>query len=81
MAEKTGIKNMSGISISALNMTGAPDTGYRLTTSADGLSTPDVITQNITIVIGRPTEPKDTSLNTVKNITDRSINTILTAIG
>jgi hypothetical protein len=80
MAEKTGIKNRSGMSISAPNMTEATDTGNRLITAAGGINTPGVITKNIMIVIWRPTEPKDTLLSTVKNITDRSINTILTAI-
>jgi hypothetical protein len=80
MAAKTGIKNRPGMSISALNMIGATDTGNRLTTATGGINTPCVITKNIMIVIRRPTEPKDTPLSTVKNITDRSINTIHTAI-
>ena len=80
MAQKTGIINRSGTSISALNMTGATNAGNRLTTAADGMSTPGVITKNIMIVIRRPTEPKDTLLSTIKNITDRFITTIVTAI-
>jgi hypothetical protein len=80
MAAKTGIKNRPGMSNSALNMTGATDTGNRLATATGGINTPCVITKNIMIVIRRPTEPKDTPLGTVKNITDRSINTIHTAI-
>jgi hypothetical protein len=80
MAEKTGIKNRSGISISALNNTGATDIANRLTITADGISTPDIISKNIMIIIWRPIEPKDTLLSTIKNITDRSINSIITAI-
>ena len=79
MAEKTGIKNRSGMTISALNMTGTTDTGNRLTTATGGINTPGVITKNIMIVIWRPTEPKDTLLSTAKNITDHFINAIITA--
>ena len=46
-------------------MTGATDTGNRLTIVADGMSTHGVITKNIMIVIRRPTEPKDTLLSTI----------------
>ncbi len=80
MAEEAGIINRSGISISALNMTGATDTGNRLMITAEAMSTPGVITKNIMLVIWRPTTPKDTLLSTVKNFTDRSKNTIITAI-
>jgi hypothetical protein len=80
MAEKTGIIIRLETSISALNMTGATDTRNRLTLAAGGMSTPGVITKNIMIVIWRLTEPKDTLLRTVTNITDRFINTIITAI-
>jgi hypothetical protein len=68
------------MSISALNMTGATDTGNRLTTATGGINTPGVITKNIMIVIRRPTEPKDTLFSTVKNIIDRSVNPIITAL-
>jgi len=80
MAEKSGIINRSGTSISALNLTGATDTINRLIIAPEGMSTPGVITKNSMIVIRRPTEPKDTLLSTVKNITDRCINTIVAAI-
>jgi hypothetical protein len=80
ITQKTGIINRSGTSISALNMTGATDTGNRLAIAVDGMSTPGVITKNIMIVIRRPTEPKDTLLSTVKNIIDRFVNTIITAL-
>jgi hypothetical protein len=80
MAEKTGIINRSGMSISALNMTGATDTGNRLATATGGINTPSVITKNIMVVIRRPTEPKDTLLSTVKDITDRSMDSIITAV-
>ena len=80
MSEKTGIKNRPGMSISALNMTGVTDIRNRLTIAAGGISTPGVITKNIMIVIWRLTEPKDTLLSTVKNITVRFITTIVTAI-
>ena len=80
MAQKIGIINRSGTSISALNMTGVTDIRNRLTIAAGGMSTPGVITKNIMIVIWRLTEPKDTLLSTVKNITVRFITTIVTAI-
>ena len=80
MAQKIGIINRSGTSISALNMTGVTDIMNRLTIAAGGMSTPGVITKNIMIVIWRLTEPKDTLLSTVKNITVRFITTIVTAI-
>jgi len=80
MAQKIGIINRSGTSISALNITGATDTRDGLTMVADGMSPPGVITKNIMIVIGRPTEPKDTLLSIVTNITDRFINTGITGI-
>jgi hypothetical protein len=80
MAEKTGIIIRSGISISALNMTGAPDTRNRLATTAGGMRTTGVITKNIMIVIWRLIEPEDTLLSTVTNIKDRFINTIITAM-
>jgi len=80
MAEKTGIINRSGTSISALNITGATETWIGLTIAADRMSTPGVITKNIMIVIGRSTEQNDTLLSTVKNITDRFIDKIVTAI-
>ena len=80
MSEKTGIKNRPGMSISALNMTGATDTGNRLTTATGGINSPGVITKNIMIVIWRSTEPKDTLLSTVKNIIDRFVNPIITAL-
>ena len=86
MAEKTGIINRSGTSISALNLTGATDTINRLVIAPEGMRTPGVITKNSMIVIRRPTEPKDTLLSAVTNITDRFIITgiaditIITAI-
>jgi hypothetical protein len=80
MAQKTGIINRSGTSISALNMTGVTDTRNRLIVAAGGMSTPGVIIKNIMIIIRQPTEPKDTFFSTVKNITDRFVNTIVTAI-
>jgi hypothetical protein len=80
MVQKTGIKVRSGLSISVLNMTGTTDTGNRLIMTAEGMSTPGVLLKNIMIVIRRPTEPKDTLLSTVKHITDRFTNTIITAI-
>ena len=66
--------------ISALNMTEATDTGNRLIITAEGMSAPGVITKNIMIVIRRPTEPKDTRLSTFKIITDRSMDSIITAM-
>jgi hypothetical protein len=80
MAQKTGIINRSGISKSALNMTGVTDTRKRLTIAAGGMSTPGVNTKNNMIVIRRPTEPKYTLFSTAKNITDRFRTTIVTAL-
>jgi hypothetical protein len=80
MAQKTGIINRSGTSISALNMTRVTDTRNPLTMAAGGMSTPGVITKNIMIVIRQATEPKDALFSTAKNITDRFVNTIVTAI-
>jgi hypothetical protein len=80
MAEKAGIINRSGTSISALNIPGATETRIGLTITADRISTPGVITKNIMIVIGRSTEQNDTFLGTGINITDRFIDKIITAI-
>ena len=80
MAEKSGILNRSGTSISALNIPGATETRMDLTIAADRMRTPGVITKNIMIVIGRSTEQNDTPLSTVINITDRFIGKIITAI-
>ena len=80
MAQKIGIIKRFGINISALNMTGTTDAGYRLIIAADGMSTPGVITKSIMIVIRRPTDPKDTLFSTIKNITDRFITMIVTVI-
>jgi hypothetical protein len=73
--------NGTGISISALNMTGATDTGNRLTITAEAMSTHGINTKTILFVIRRPTEPKDMLLSTVANITDRFMNTIISALG
>jgi len=80
MAKKAGTINRSEISISALNLTGATDIGNRLTITADAMSTPGGITKNIMFIIPWPTEPKDTPLSTIADITDRFTNTILTAV-
>jgi hypothetical protein len=83
MAEITGIIKKSIKNISAPGITGAVDTMDGLTMVADGMSSPDVIIKNVFIVIGRLTEPKDTLLSIVTNITDRFIGidtTIITVI-
>ena len=78
MAEKTGIKKRSIKNISAPVNTGATDTVDGLTMVADGMSHPGIITEKILIVIGRRTEPKDTLLSIITNITDRFINSGIT---
>jgi hypothetical protein len=80
MAEITGIIKRSIKNISAPGITGATDTMDGLTMVADGMSPPGVITKNILIVIGLRTEPKDTLLSIVTNITDRFINTGIAGI-
>jgi hypothetical protein len=80
IAQETGTINRTEISTSALNLTRATDIGNRLTIAAEAMSTHGVITKNIMLVIRRPTEPKDTPLSTIADITDRFTNTILTAV-
>ena len=78
MAETTGIIKSSITNISAPGITGAMDTIDGFIMVADGMSPPDVITKNILIVIGRLTEPKDTLLSIITNITNRLINSGIT---
>jgi hypothetical protein len=80
MAEITGIIKRSIKSISVPDNTGATDTMDGLTMVVDGMSPAGIITKNILIVIGRLTEPKDTLLSIVTNITDRFISTGMTII-
>jgi hypothetical protein len=80
MAEKTGIINRFIKNISALGLTGAADTRDGLTMVADGMSPGGTITKDAMIVTGRLTEPKDTFLRIITNITDRFINSSITII-
>jgi len=68
-AAKTDIIAGLKKNISDLSITGRTDTGNGLTIGTDRMSATGTITENIMIVIGRPTGQRDTLLSTIVIIT------------